>query len=202
MKDTSISWNVLQELTEEYGDAFYLLDEQRFHDNYQQFLSAFRSRYPATCFAYSYKTNYLPRLCEIVNELGGYAEVVSPMEYEVAIRSGVEPRQIIFNGPYKREEDLKRALSAGSLVNLESAYEVEMVEKITRSNPGQTIRVGLRCNFELPDTPASRFGFAADQDGLIPIFERLTSLDNCQVEGLHCHLLTPQKSVAGYQAPG
>ena len=89
---------VLAGLKKEYGDAFYLLDSEQFRSNFLELKECFSSIYPNFNIAYSYKTNYIPKLCKIVNELGGYAEVVSEMEMELALRVGVVPKRIIWNG--------------------------------------------------------------------------------------------------------
>ena len=75
---------LIEELRSEYGDAFYLLDSVRFRANYKELKDAFLSVYPKFNIAYSYKTNYTPKLVQIVDRLGGYAEVVSDDEYELA----------------------------------------------------------------------------------------------------------------------
>lgn len=193
-----LSWKTLNELEREFGEAFFLLDLQAFRANYEEFLNAFRAIYPRSQIAYSYKTNYIPRLCREVDDLGGYAEVVSAMEYELALRVGVDPERIIFNGPYKSEDDLERALLAGSLVNLDADYEVVLVERIARRHPDKRWHVGLRCNFALEDTHSSRFGFDVEDDGLYRALKRLRDIDNCRVAGLHCHFSTGQRSVESY----
>ena len=97
---------IISDLRKEYGDAFYLLDSKQFRSNYTELKNAFSSIYSNFNIAYSYKTNYTPKLCKIVNELGGYAEVVSEMEAELAMRIGVKENRIIWNGPIKiRERD-------------------------------------------------------------------------------------------------
>ena len=63
-----------------YGDAFYILDSKKFNNNFIELSNAFKTIYPNFNIAYSYKTNYTPKLCKIVNKNGGYAEVVSEME--------------------------------------------------------------------------------------------------------------------------
>ncbi len=100
-------------LTHEYGPAFFLLDERAFVLNVNEILAAFQTIYPRTSLGYSYKTNYLPRLCQIVQSQGQYAEVVSAMEYELARRLGVPGERIIFNGPLKLEPELSRAMLEG-----------------------------------------------------------------------------------------
>jgi diaminopimelate decarboxylase len=194
-----LSWELLNDLAAHYGDAFYLVDLTRFQANYEEFLGAFRAIYPRSQIAYSYKTNYTPRLCQIVNQLGGYAEVVSGMEYELAGRVGAPAQQIIFNGPFKRMADVERALLAGAIVNLDSPYEVALVEQIAQRAPQTPIGVGVRCQFAVGDTP-SRFGF----DVTSPVFRdtlvRLRALKNCRIVGLHCHFLAPQRGAAAYGA--
>ena len=96
-----LNYKILNTLCRKYGDSFYLLDYDRFAKNYDEFLKAFTKFYPKTILAYSYKTNYTPKLCKIINEKGGFAEVVSEMEYDLAIKIGVNPQNIIVNGPYK-----------------------------------------------------------------------------------------------------
>jgi diaminopimelate decarboxylase len=193
-----ISWQLLRELEVSYGDAFYLLDLVIFEKNYHEFLEAFRSIYPKSNIAYSYKTNYTPRLCQSVDGMGGYAEVVSIMEYDLALRIGVLPSRIIFNGPYKREADIEKALLAGSIVNLDSFSEVAIVEDIASRSPEQNMTVGLRCNFDLSTTEISRFGFDVAGEEFQAAFDILNRLKNCHVGGLHCHFSTSNKSLESY----
>ena len=71
-----VNRTVIESLRKEYGEAFYLLDSNQFRTNYLEMKEVFSSIYPSFNIAYSYKTNYTPKFCKIVNELGGYAEVV------------------------------------------------------------------------------------------------------------------------------
>lgn len=187
-----LNWNLLAQLEKELGDAFYILDLQRFRQNYQEFLDAFCSIYPRTNIAYSYKTNYIPELGRAVHQMGGYAEVVSRLEYDLAIRIGVPSGRIVFNGPLKLEAELEIALLGGSLVNLDSWYELELVERICRRNPHRNIAVGLRCNIDLGTGHSSRFGFDTARGDLEAAFHRLNRLENCHVDGLHCHFSSPR----------
>jgi diaminopimelate decarboxylase len=196
---TNLNWQILDEISEKQGDSFYLIDLEKFQQNYQQFLDAFRVVYPKTQLAYSYKTNYTPRLCQIVQTMGGYAEVVSGMEYELALRVGVPAERIIFNGPYKQQADFEKALLSGSIVNLDASYEVKWVSELARKFPDTTLRIGIRCNFSITNTPVSRFGFDVETDDFQTIIQTLQSISNCKIVGLHCHFLAEQRSVAVYE---
>jgi diaminopimelate decarboxylase len=193
-----LSWQLLQELEQQYGECFYLLDINRFKENYCQFLDCFRSIYQNTNIGYSYKTNYIPQLCRSVNELGGYAEVVSQMEYDLAKKLAVPPSRIIFNGPLKHARDLERAVLANSIVNLDSLQEANIIIDLAKRLPDRQISVGLRCNFDIGTERISRFGLDVENGDLDPIFKKFKELGNCQVVGLHCHFNTEQRSVESY----
>ena len=93
------------------GSPFYVVDRQKFEANFNGLTSAFTSRYQLFVLAYSYKTNYIPYLCKIIKQKGGWAEVVSRMEYDLALKIGQKPENIIFNGPVKPAGDIELALN-------------------------------------------------------------------------------------------
>src|SRR3990172_8647067 len=112
-------FETLAKLAQEHGDAYYVLHPERFQTNLRALAGAFRAIYSRTAIGYSYKTNYTPLLCRLADQEGCYAEVVSKMEYDLALRLGVSPGRIIFNGPLKAPEEIEEALLSGALVNLE-----------------------------------------------------------------------------------
>jgi diaminopimelate decarboxylase len=130
--------------------------------------------------------------------VGGYAEVVSQMEYDIAVGVGVPPSRIIFNGPLKEKENIENAIRAGSIVNLDSLQEVSIVEALARKLPELQISVGLRCNFDIGTNRISRFGFDVEAGELDYAFKTFKSLNNCVVEGLHCHFATSHRSLESY----
>ncbi len=194
----ALSWQTLQNLEKEYGDSFFILDIRQFENNYKDFLESFRTIYPNTNLGYSYKTNYIPKLCQTVYSMGGYAEVVSQMEYDLAIAIGVPASRIIFNGPLKHQQDIENAILAGSIVNLDCLEEVEIVRALAQRLPEQHIAVGLRCNFDIGESRISRFGFDVETGELDYAFKRLTELSKFTVNGLHCHISTSERSTKSY----
>ena len=192
-----LSWQKINDLEREYGDSFYILDIRKFEHNYREFLGCFQSIYPRTNIGYSYKTNYTPQLCKSVQSLGGYAEVVSQMEYDLAIQIGVLPSRIIFNGPLKINDGIENAILAGSIVNLDSLREISMIKDIAAKYPETKIAVGLRCNFDI-GFGVSRFGLDVEGGDLEFAFNTISQLNNCSILGLHCHFATPQKNVKSY----
>lgn len=183
---------ILVELRKEYGDAFYLLDSEQYIMNYLELRETFREIYPNFNIAYSYKTNYTPKLCKIVNELGGYAEVVSEMELEIAFRVGVKPNRIIWNGPIKNPKKLEEFLVVGGTDNIDSVEELEVVRDIAKRHPDTTFNLGIRCNYDVNDGVVSRFGFDVDSEGFKNVLDFVTSTPNVHFINFQCHFAKRQ----------
>ena len=66
-----LSYELLDEAAKKFGESFYLLDREQIRRNYERMLYAFRNIYQNTAIAYSYKTNYIPKICKLINGLGG-----------------------------------------------------------------------------------------------------------------------------------
>ena len=130
----------------------YLLAEDRYRENLRTFRDRFREAWGGACaFGYSVKTNHLRWLLDIAREEGYLAEVVSPDEYDCVRMLGVPDREIIYNGPQKRDTALT-ALRAGALVNLDSLQECELICRAAREGAPEGLpapRIGLRVNFDL-----------------------------------------------------
>lgn len=193
----------IQSLVSQYGSPFYMIDRAVFEANFDAMVTAFQSRYSPFILAYSYKTNYIPYLCRIVRDKGGWAEVVSRMEYDIALKVGCDPARIIFNGPVKSAADIELALSGGSLVNLDSEAEIDPVLAFAEAHPDKRIRIGLRINIGLSDEAGvsriqnslkvGRFGFAPAE--LDAVRRKLAAAGNIRVVSLHGHTSTTDRSV-------
>lgn len=177
----------LIDLSCQYGNAFYLLDSEQFEKNYKELSKAFSEIYSNFNIAYSYKTNYTPKFCKIVNIHGGYAEVVSDMEMEVALRVGVRPQKIIWNGPIKNSEKVKQLLLTGGTVNIDSLQELKVISEIVENYQEHQFNVGIRCNFDVGDGVISRFGFDTETEAFDKVVEYVKETSNIHLVNLQCH---------------
>jgi diaminopimelate decarboxylase len=173
-----------------HGPSFYLLDPSRFRANFTRLTDAFRAYYPQTTIAYSYKTNYVPRYCELVSQLGGYAEVVSSMEMMLALKLGVPAPKVFFNGPYKEHEHVLSLLQSGGTVNVDSWEELQRIARSADRHDGEPFKLGLRCNFEVNDGVLSRFGFDTDSQTFLGAVALIDGHLKLKLAGLHCHFAT------------
>lgn len=186
-----INSTVIENLRKEYGEAFYFLDSDQFRTNFLELKEAFSSIYPNFNIAYSYKTNYTPKFCKIVNELGGYAEVVSEMEMELALRCGVNHSRIIWNGPIKDRERMSEFLLAGGTVNIDSISEAEYIKELAEK-ADHKLNVGIRCNYDVADGVVSRFGFDVDGEDFKKVLEIVTTTPNLHFINFQCHFAKRQ----------
>lgn len=182
-----LTTELLNSLSYRFGNAFYLLESESFEQNYKELTAAFKVYYQKFNIAYSYKTNYTPKLVKIVDRLGGYAEVVSDMEMEIALRSGVEPRKIIWNGPVKNGKKVKELLLTGGTVNIDSIFEIENIKRIAQEHPEHILNVGVRVNYDVGDGVLSRFGFDVEGEDFNTVLRFIESTPNIHLVNLQAH---------------
>lgn len=174
-------------LIQEQGTPFYLFDERGFIENYNRLESTFRSVYPNYRICYSYKTNYTPFICNLVKNLGGLAEVVSDMEYELAIRLGYDNGQIVYNGPSKGERMFEHMLKGG-IINIDSYDEAKKIVNFCNHHTEKMFKCGIRVNMDLGGDFISRFGLEPDSESMAQTIELIRSQSNISIVGVHCHI--------------
>lgn len=174
-------------LTEQYGNAFYIFNPDGFEENYLNLLNDFKTFYENSNVAYSCKTNYLPQCLKIVLKNGGYAEVVSDMELEIAHLCGFSDHKIIWNGPIKEPKALEGFLLSGGLVNIDNGLEWNLIKEIAVSYEDTKLRIGLRCNYDTGDGVTSRFGIDIASNEFKDILHQISEQKNIELVSLQCH---------------
>ncbi len=182
-----------------YGSPLYIISEKTIRDKYRSANQAFKSRYPKVQFAWSYKTNYLDAVCHVYHQEGSWAEVVSGFEYEKALNNGVPGNQIIFNGPDKNQEDLKKAVNNGSFIHVDHFDEMYELIDIAK-NMGKKATVAIRVNMDTGIYPIwDRFGFNYENGDAWDALNRIMMDDNLELAGLHTHIGTYMLSYNAYK---
>ncbi|MBM3390609.1 MAG: diaminopimelate decarboxylase [Betaproteobacteria bacterium] len=174
-------------LLAEFGSPLYVVSEKTLRSVFRTFRDTFTAPGIDTVVAYSYKTNYLPAVCAILHQEGAWAEVVSGMEYDLACSLGVPGEQIIFNGPYKRADELARAVADGALINVDNFDELDLLIAVA-GNLKKTARMGLRINFQHGRQSWTKFGFNADSGDASEALQRVKKAGRkFRLEALHNH---------------
>src|ERR671932_1588697 len=97
--------------------------------------------------SYSVKATPSLGVCQLIaSQQEAGAEVASSGELAVARAAGFEPEDIVFAGPGKTDDELRRAVEEGIFaVNVESLNEIDRLASIAKEE-GRRIGVGLRIN--------------------------------------------------------
>jgi diaminopimelate decarboxylase len=115
---------------------------------------------------YAMKANPMPAVVQYMAGLVEGIDVASAGELKVALDAGADPAEISFAGPGKRDAELRQAVAAGVLVNVESLRELPVLAAASQAL-GLPARVAIRVNpdFELKGS-GMKMGGGPKQFGL------------------------------------
>jgi len=195
---THIDGNAVSDLLREYGSPLFVISERQIRDNIKSAKRVFETRYPKVQFAWSYKTNYLNAVCKTFHQEGSWAEVVSMFEYNKAIKNGVPPEKIIFNGPDKSDDDLLTSIKNDSLIHIDHLDELyRLIELSTETHTKP--RVAIRVNMDTGIYPMwDRFGFNYENGQAWDAINKIMASGKMNLVGLHCHIGTFMLAPSAY----
>ena len=180
----------INQLSDEYGSPLFVISEKKLRRNFKRLHNAFNARYPHVQFGWSYKTNYLGAVCNVLHQEGAWAEVVSGFEYQKARKNGVEGKNIIFNGPHKTRKALEVAIVEKAHIHIDHLDELYLIEDIAIEKDLE-VNVSIRLNLDTGFTePWSRFGFNVESGQAMDAAWRIKSSNKLHLTGLHCHIGT------------
>jgi diaminopimelate decarboxylase len=131
---------------------------------------------------YAIKANPMPALVEWVGGQVDGLDVASAGELRVALAAGVDPADISFAGPGKRDAELEQATKSDILINIESEGELERAAAIG-VRLGRRARVAVRVNpsFDLKASGMRMGGgakpFGIDAERVPAVLRRIGELD-------------------------
>lgn len=138
---------------------------------------------------YAMKANPMPALVGLMAGLVDGIDVASAGELKVALDAGADPAEVSFAGPGKRDIELRQAVAAGVLVNVESVRELPVLAQASQ-DLGLPARVALRVNpdYELKGSGMKMGGgpkqFGIDAEALPPVLIEVGRL-GLAFEGFH-----------------
>ena len=138
----------LERLAARVGQTpFYAYDRQLLNSRVVELRSVLPK---AIKLHYAMKANPMPALVGVMAGLVDGIDVASGGELKVALDAGTNPQEISFAGPGKRQCELRQAVAAGVLINIESFREVHELAAIS-AELNLPARVAVRVNpdFEL-----------------------------------------------------
>ena len=131
-------------LINRYGSPLLVLNAPRLTYDIHNLQKAFSCAPRGSRIHYSYKTNCIPGIIQLIHSHGLGAEVISHYELSLAERLSVPGKDIIFNGVSKSRDGLARAIRLDVFsINADSLDELELLKAIS-SELKVKVNVGLR----------------------------------------------------------
>ena len=138
---------------------------------------------------YAMKANPMPAVVNHMARRVDGIDVASGRELRVALDAGADPHEISFAGPGKRDDELRQAVAAGILVNVESFRELAPLAAASQAL-GLPARIAVRVNpdFELRGSAMKMGGgpkqFGVDAEQVPQLLAEIGRMD-LAFEGFH-----------------
>ncbi len=190
------------QLVQQYNSPLFVFSETRIRNNIGRLQHAASVVDRPIKFCYASKANSNMAILKAVLEAGIDIEVNSGGELFKALRVGFRPDQIIFNGTSKADDELDDAVRAGIYaINIDSIYEIELVEKsvVRLRSQGEEVaparvtlrlvpEIGTRSHLGLQTALlTSKFGISSSE--VLAAFRRgLQNPGLVKVCGIHIHV--------------
>ena len=196
----------IERIAREIGTPVYVYSSEVIRDRFER-LEATLGAVPHRIH-YTLKANSNTGVLKLVRELGAGADIVSGGELLRALKAGFTPKDIIFGGVGKTDEELRAALEKRiALINVESAEEIRRLDAIA-GELGVKAPVGLRVNPELTLRAAHDYiktgekghKFGIPYDEALAAAKLAAQLPNTELLGLDMHLGSQLSRIEPYRA--
>ncbi len=145
----SIENVTIENIGKKYKTPTYCYSFKKLKENILSFKRNFKSFSPLICFSIKSNTNL--NLIREISKFGLGADVVSIGELMIAIKSGINPKKIVFSGVGKNSNEISYAIDKNILlINAESKSEIQEIDRIAKLKK-KKVYIGIRLN---PNTDA------------------------------------------------
>ena len=185
----------LTELAEKYETPLYVIDEATLRGIAGEYKEAFKE-YKNIHLMYASKALCTSAVSKILYEEGFGFDTVSAGEIYTVYKSGVDMKNVLFNGSNKSQREIELALDLGvGRFSVDNFYEAELLNKIA-GEKGKCadillrITPGIECHthdYIQTGQTDSKFGFDLTQiDKIITLIKN--NYKNLNLKGLHAHI--------------
>ena len=176
----------LAALREEWGSPLHVVLAERLRRNISEFLAINDTGRRRAEFCYSYKSNPIPGVLRFIHASGIGAEVISEYELWLALKLGVPPGRIVFNGPAKSVASVRDAVRRSiMLLNVNHREEIAVVASAARELCKRP-RVGVRA---APSAGWSgQFGLSIGTGEAFAALKEVHESGVLELTALQCHV--------------
>ncbi|WP_426732116.1 pyridoxal-dependent decarboxylase [Myxococcus faecalis] len=181
----SLEGVALKSLVERFGSPLHVVHLAALQRNVERFLAVPPGRAGGCEVFYSYKTNPIPGVLEVLHGMGVGAEIISAYELWLALRLGVAPERIVYNGPVKSEASVREAIGRGiQLLAANHAEELGLFARVAAEldkRPRVAVRVSTDSGW------AAQFGTPIAGGAALRAYAQARASSHLDVVGLHAH---------------
>lgn len=143
---------------------------------------------------FSVKSNSNPRILRIIKNFNLGIDAVSANEIKHCINLGFNPKDIVFAGVGKSDEEIEYGIINNiSYFNVESLQELEVIDSISKKfSKKTTVSIRINPNIKSETHKKIQTGSSDDKFGIdlndISHIPKLQKLENIKITGLHFHI--------------
>ena len=182
----------IRELLNQSSTPLMIFLERKLRENIISFKDVFNSVFPNFECYYSFKANYLPEICEIVNSEKVGAEVIGLPELLLALKIGFPPDKIIVGGPYLPLELIQKSIDND--IKEIIVYNLNSLEKINElaKKKGIIQNICIRVNSSKFN---SKLGVVFDKKHLFKLGALMKRCENIKINTILSHFSTQMNNV-------
>ena len=175
---------------------YYIYDTQLLEETFEQATRCLEKNIKNAQIHYAIKANTHPKIIDIARKYKIGIDCVSGGEITQALQNNIKPKEIVFAGVGKSDDEILLALKNDIYCfNCESIQEIEVINKLA-SDAGKIAKICIRIN---PNIDAKthhyistgqfddKFGISF-KDTIIFLNEKINQLSNIEFIGLHYHV--------------
>tara|TARA_Y100001970_G_scaffold179726_1_gene218825 strand:+ start:11011 stop:12252 length:1242 start_codon:yes stop_codon:yes gene_type:complete len=180
----------IKDIISSYATPAYVYSQEKIKNNYLELSNALSSE-----IFYAVKANSNLAIIKLINSLGAGTDVVSIGEMKRALKAGVSPKKIIFEGVGKSNSEILFAIQNNiRLINIESIDEINRINQISKSNNIE-VRIGIRFNPNIDGEmlneistgkKTDKFGVSIDDAPFL--IDLIKKNNNLKLIGISCHI--------------
>ncbi|MFX0032406.1 MAG: diaminopimelate decarboxylase family protein [Candidatus Hodarchaeota archaeon] len=182
----------ISEMLKRSKTPFFIFIEDRIRENVRNFSRVFKSLFNNTQVFYSFKANFLPEICKIIQSEGMGAELVGLPELKLALEIGFSPEKVIIGGPYLTKELIE--ISINKEVKEIVVYDLKYLKKINdiaqKLNKVQEVCLRVRSQ-----KYASKLGIVLTENILTQLKKYEKNFKNISLSSILSHYTTQMNSL-------
>ncbi|MBO4880088.1 MAG: diaminopimelate decarboxylase [Firmicutes bacterium] len=185
------------ELAKEFGTPLYVFSKTDIVARIDELKECWIKPYPKNRVAYAAKAFCCMGMYKLCENQGISMDVVSGGELYTAMKAGINPAKLEFNGNNKLPKELEAAIDYGvERIVIDGVQELELIESICRKLGKKTdilIRV-TPCvevdthDFIVTGRKDSKFGLNIEPEFIFPYVKRAIESEYVNFHGFHFHL--------------